>query len=157
MKKKILSRCLLGAPIGVLISIIVTIIISLCIGKGEYCSAPDDLISWCGNEINAVIVQTVCALVIGAISAGSSVIWEIEKWSLTKQTLVHFAVLVVPFISISYVLNWMPHNLIGGLSYAAAYVISYVLIWLSIFLSVRAKIKKMNKQIQSERADEKQE
>ncbi len=157
MKKKLLLRCLLGAPIGVVISLVITIIVSLCAGHGEYCPAPDDLIKWCGNEITAVIVQTVCALVIGAISAGSSVIWDMEKWSLTKQTLVHFAVLLVPFISISYVLNWMPHNVIGAVSYAAVFIGMYIIMWLAIFLSVKAKIKKLNKQLQNNQRNDTQD
>ena len=156
MKKKLLFRCLFGAPIGVVVSLIITIIISLCTGHGEYYPAPHELMYWCGSEITAVIVQLICSLAVGAIGGGSSVIWDMEKWSLTKQTLIHFAVLVIPFVPISYVLNWMPHYLYGALSYAAAFIIVYVLIWVSIYFSVKSKIKKMNKQLQQLKQDEKQ-
>ena len=36
MKKKIIFRSLIGAPIGVTISLIITIIFSLCLGQGEH-------------------------------------------------------------------------------------------------------------------------
>ena len=157
MKNKLLFRCLFGAPIGVAVSSIVTIIISLCTGHGEYYPAPHELIDWCGSEITAVIVQFICSLAVGAIGGGSSVIWNMEKWSLTKQTLIHFAVLVVPFVPISYVLNWMPHHLYGALGYAAAFIIAYVVIWLSVYFSIKAKIKKMNKQLQQLHRDESQD
>lgn len=148
MKKKLLFRSLLGAPIGVLVSLIVTIIISLCTGHGEYYPAPHELMDWCGSEVTAVIVQLVCSLAVGAIGGGSSVIWDMEKWSLTKQTLIHFAVLVIGFVPVSYVLNWMPHYLYGALGYIGAFIAVYLIMWISIYFSVKAKIKKMNKRLQ---------
>lgn len=157
MKKKILLRALLGAPIGVTISLLITIIISLCSGRGEYFPAPQELIDWCGNEITAVTVQTVCSMLIGAVCSGSSVIWQIEKWSLTKQTLIHFAVFVVTFVPLSYVLNWMPHNPYGALGYAATFIIMYVLIWMGIYFPIKAKIKKMNKQLKEIQQADKEE
>lgn len=156
MKKKLLFRCLFGAPIGVVVSLIITVIFSLCMGHGEYYPAPHELVDWCGSEITAVIVQFFCSLAVGAIGGGSSVIWEMERWSLTKQTLIHFAVLAIPFVPISYVLNWMPHYLYGALGYAAAFIIAYVLIWVSIYFSIKAKIKKMNRQLQQMQEGEKQ-
>lgn len=148
MKKKLLFRSLLGAPIGVSVSLIITIIISLCTGHGEYYPAPHALMDWCGSEVAAVIVQLICSLAVGAIGGGSSVIWDMEKWSLTKQTLIHFAVLVIGFVPVSYVLNWMPHYLYGALGYIGAFIAVYLIMWLSIYFSVKAKIKKMNKRLQ---------
>lgn len=148
MKKKILVRSLLGAPIGVTISLIITIIFSLCLGHGEYFPAPHELISWCaGNETSAVIVQLICSLIVGAICGGSSVLWEIEKWSLLKQTLVHFVVIIIPFFGIGYIMNWMPHYLFGALGYIGGFIVIYIIMWCSLYFSIKAKIKKMNKQL----------
>ena len=157
MKKKILFRSLAGAPVGVLVSLIITIIFSLCLGHGEYFSAPHELIDWCGgNETTAVIVQMICSLSVGAVCAGSSVIWEIDKWSLLKQTLINFAIIAVPFFCLSYVLNWMPHHLYGALGYAGGFVGGYILMWCAIYFSIKAKIKKMNKQLQEIQIDDTQ-
>ncbi len=154
MKKKILFRSLMGAPIGVTISLIITIIFSLCLGHGEYFPAPHELIDWCGgNETTAVIVQMICSLLVGAIGGGASVIWEIEKWSLLKQTLVHLAVIALPFFGISYVMNWLPHYLYGALGYVGGFIAGYAIMWCSIFFSIKAKIKKMNKQLREMERD----
>lgn len=148
MKKKILFRSLLGAPIGVTITLIITIIFSLCLGHGKYFPAPQELIDWCGNEITAVIVQMICSLVFGAVCGGSSVIWDLEKWSLTKQTLIHFVVISISGFPISYALNWMPHHINGALGFVATFIFVYIIMWVSIYFSIKAKIKKMNKQLQ---------
>lgn len=149
MKNKLIVRSLLGAPIGVLVTVIITIIISLATGKGEYYPAPHELMAWCGSEVTAVIVQLLCALFVGALGGGSSVIWNIEKWSLLKQTAVHFAVLVIPYVAISYVLNWLPHNALGATCYCLAFVAVYVIMWLAIFFSIKLKIKKMNEKLRA--------
>ncbi len=147
----------MGAPIGVTISLVITIVISLWSENGEYCFAPPDLVTWCKSETAAVVVQTICSMAIGAVFAGTSVLWEIEKWSVTKQTLVHFSVCIVVFLPLSYVLNWMPHRLFGALLYVAVFMITYVLIWVSQYFSMRAKIKKMNKQLQELQQEDKKE
>lgn len=157
MKKKILFRSLIGAPIGVVISLIITIIFSLCMGHGDYYPAPHELIDWCGNAITAVIVQLLCSLFVGAVCGGSSVIWEIEKWSLLKQTLVHLAVIAVPFFGIGYVMNWLPHHLYGALGYIGGFILVYVIMWISIYFSIKAKIKKMNGKLQDMQQDDNQE
>ena len=157
MKKKLLFRSLIGAPIGVLVSLIITIIFSLCLGHGEYFPAPHELIDWFGgNETTAEIMQMICSLFVGAVCAGASVIWEIEKWSLLKQTLINFAVIAVPFFGLGYVMNWMPHYIYGALGYVGGFVGGYIVMWCSIYFSIKAKIKKMNKQLQEMHKDDTQ-
>lgn len=149
MKKKLLVRSLLGAPIGVMVSLIITVIFSLCLGYGEYFPAPHELIAWCGgNETTAVIVQMLCSLFVGAVFGGASVIWNIENWSLLKQTLVHFAIITIPFFGVGYIMNWMPHHLFGALGYIGGFIVVYLIMWCSLYFSIKAKIKKMNKQLQ---------
>ncbi|MDE7079894.1 MAG: DUF3021 domain-containing protein, partial [Clostridia bacterium] len=113
MKKKILFRCLLGAPIGLAISTVITVIISLCLGKGEYYAVVPELISDCGNEIKAVTVQTVCSLVFGAACGGASAIWNSEKLNLLLQTVTHFVVLSVSTFPLAFFMYWMPHTALG--------------------------------------------
>lgn len=148
MKKKILFRCLRGAPIGVMISLILTVIFSLNTGNGEYFPAPHELVDWCGNELTAVIVQLICSLSVGATFGGASVIWAIEKWSLLKQTLVHLSVVALPYFGLGYIMNWMPHYLYGALGYAGGFILVYAIIWCSMYFSMKAKIKQMNMQLQ---------
>ncbi len=149
MKKKILFRSFFGAPIGVTISLIITVIFSLCTGQGEYYPAPPALVDWCGgNETTAVIVQMICSMIVGAVCGGASVIWEIEKWNLLKQTLINFAVIAVPFFGLGYIMNWMPHHIYGALGYVGGFAGGYVVMWCAIYFSIKAKLKKMNKQLQ---------
>lgn len=154
MKKKILFRSIIGAPVGITISLIITIIISLCTGHGDFYPAPHELIEWLGSPVTAVIVQTICAGFMGAIFGGASVIWDMENWSLLKQTLVHFAVISLSSFPLAYILNWLPHYLYGALGYIGAFLSTYIIIWLSIYFSTKSKIKKMNEQLKEMQQNE---
>lgn len=154
MKKKILFRCLWGAPLGVTVSVMITIVFSLCIGQGKYISAPSELIAFCGSEITAVLVQMLCSLFVGAACGGLTLIWEMEKWSLLKQTLIHFVAFAVLIFGFGYIMNWLPHDLYGALGFIGGFNLGYIILWCTIYLSIRAKIAKMNKRLQEMQEDE---
>lgn len=86
MKKQIVKRGLVGFPIGIAIGFVITLIISVCIGDGLYYPVTLELIGSMGNELNAVILQTVLFGIMGSGFAMASVIWELDSWSLAKQS-----------------------------------------------------------------------
>ncbi|HRF70903.1 MAG TPA: DUF3021 domain-containing protein [Candidatus Pelethenecus sp.] len=144
MKKQFIIRSCIGAPIGVMISIIITIIISLCTGHGTYYPVPLELIDLCGNEISAVGIQFVCSLLMGAAFGGASIIWNIDKWNLTKQTLLHFTIICFASFPMAFFMYWVPHYLYGALAYFGIFILIYGIIWISTYISIKIKIKKMN-------------
>ena len=83
-------RALIGFPIGISIGNLIMILISLGWANGYYSPCVPDLITAMGNEINAVIIQTVLCGLLGSGFSVSSVIWEIEDWSIVKQTGIYF-------------------------------------------------------------------
>ena len=144
MKKKILMRGLLGLPTGIAIGFVITLIISACIGNGSFYPVTPELIDTMGNELNAVILQTVLCAVMGVGFAAASVIWELDSWSLAKQSGIYFAIISVIMLPIAYVTNWMKHTALGVLSYVAIFVAIFIVVWLSQYLLWKRKIKKMN-------------
>lgn len=147
MKKKLFLRSLIGAPVGLAISTLITVIISLCLGTGDFYAAQPELIDDCGNEINAVLLQTLCSLILGGICGGSSIIWDDEKRSLLFQTGLHFIIISVSVFLTAFFLHWMPHTVGGILGYFGIFTAVYVGIWLSSYFRIRAKIKKLNSQL----------
>ena len=155
MKKKIILRCLLGAPIGLFICHIITLNFSVFVNlftvkKGEYLSVSPNLTTLCGNELNAVIIQTICSLIIGAVFGGASMIWESEKWSLLKQTVLHFLVISVSTIPIAYCMYWIPHTLRGIVIYIGIFFFIYFFIWLGRYFAMKKKIQAINDKVKSD-------
>lgn len=58
MKKKVLLRALLGAPIGLSIGFLVTLLVSAGFGDGKFYPVTPELTALCGMELRAVAVQT---------------------------------------------------------------------------------------------------
>ncbi len=117
MKKKIIKRSLLGLPLGIAMGYLITILASFGRANGYYTPCVPELISMMGNEINAVIVQTILYGLLGVGFAAISVIWEIDSWSIVKQTGIYFSIISVIMLPIAYFAYWMEHSIIGFLIY----------------------------------------
>jgi hypothetical protein len=147
MKKKLLMRCLLGAPVGVTISLIITIVISYFFRDGAYHAVVPELAAACGSEINALTLQTVCSLLYGAAWAGASLIWEAESWSLLKMTVVHLVVCSAATFPVAYFMRWMHHSVTGFLLYFGVFLLIYAVIWLSMYGSLKKKLRAINEKL----------
>jgi len=145
--KKLLKRCLLGAPLGLAISTVITIVISICAGDGMYYAVVPELIADSGSEINAVVIQAVLSLVYGAAWAGASIVWETDGWSLLKQTVVHLLVCSAATFPIAYFARWMPHNAKGIALYFGIFVAIYLVVWLSQYSAMKKRVKQINEKL----------
>ena len=156
MKKKVIKRCLFGAPIGLLISHIILLITSIFLSvatkkyEGDFLPAPWSLIELCGSELNAVIIQTICSLIFGAAFGGASVIWEIENWSLLKQTVLHLIIISVSSLPIAYCMYWMPHSFWAIAGYIAIFFFIYFFIWFSQYFAMKKRIQEFNDKVKSD-------
>lgn len=147
MKKKAFSRGLLGFPVGISIGYIITIFISLSLAQGYYSPCVPSLVETMGNEINAVLLQATLSGALGSTFAASSVIWEMEHWSIAKQTGIYFLITSLVMMPIAYSTNWMEHSVLGFLSYFGIFVLFFLIIWVVQYLAWKSKIKKINSKL----------
>lgn len=145
MKKKALLRGLLGIPLGIAIGYVITIIISLGWGQGYYSPCVPSLIETVGNEIGAVVLQAGLTGLLGGAFAAASVIWEIDTWSIAKQTGIYFFIASITMLPIAYFTEWMAHTLIGFLLYFGIFVAIFIIIWIIQYCFLKRKIQKLNK------------
>lgn len=148
IKKSILTRSLLGAPLGVVINYGIAICISLSIGDGSFYAVSPQLAADWGSELNAVLIQTGCSLLYGAVWGGASVIWEIEEWSLLRMTVTHLLLCSAATFPAAYFTRWMARSLGGILSYFSIFLIVYLCIWLFQFGNIKRRIQRINKELQ---------
>ena len=157
IKEKFL-RGLLGIPIGITICTVISIIISIYINEtgdnaGIYYPCSTDLINAAGSELNAVIIQLLLSAALGFVMGAATIIWKFENWSIVKQSGVFFIITAIAMLSISWLLYWMEHTVMGFLRYLLNYSLYFVIIWLIIWLieyiSVKSKVKKFNEKIRN--------
>lgn len=144
MKQKLIKRAGMGLLEGIAIGFLISLLVSMCIGDGNFYSVQPHLIDKMGNELNAVIFQTVLCALLGTGFGMASVIWEIESWSLAKQSGVYFLIACVIMLPVSYVADWMHHSVVGVLIYFGIFALIFALIWVARYLFWKNKIKKMN-------------
>lgn len=144
MKKKILMRGALGLPLGISLGYVITILGSLVWASGYYSPCVPELVDIMGSEISAVVLQTVLCGLLGVVFGASSVIWEIEKWSIAKQTGIYFLVAAVVMMPVAYLSHWMEHSVKGFLKYFGVFTAIFIVIWLVQYVFIRRDVKKMN-------------
>lgn len=147
MKKQMIKRGLFGLPVGIATGFVITVILSACVGDGRFYPVTPELAAAMGNEVNAVILQTVLCGVMGSGFAMASVIWELDSWSLAKQSGIYFLIACILMLPIAYAANWMEHSVAGVASYVGIFAATFVAVWLAQYLRWRQKIRKMNERV----------
>ena len=143
MNNTFIKRGLIGIPIGIVIGYIMSIFLSLAFAGGHYGAHPE-IVKTFGNEINAVIVQTVLWGVLGFVFSGFSVFWEKDNWSLTKQTISVFLVYLLTILPIGYVLKWIKPNFASIALFILIFVSIFISIWVFIYFNMKQNLLKIN-------------
>ena len=147
MKRDLLFRIFISLLAGVVISHFITIAISMTLGDGNFYPCVPSLIEHCGNELTAVIIQTILSAVLGAGFGAASVIWEKDDWSLLKQTGIYFIIITFLMMTIAYICEWMEHSLKGVLSYFKIFFGNFVVIWIIRYAFWKIRIAKIKEKL----------
>lgn len=145
--QKVLLRGLMGFPLGVFIDVSILLLISCIIGDGNFCIAYPEFIEETGSTLNAFALQYILSGILGAASAASSVIFDVERWSLTKKTILHLLVMSISLFPISYICRWMPRSVWGALSYFGFFLLIYSVVWVIQYYLIKKSIARINQKM----------
>ncbi|HIZ94845.1 DUF3021 domain-containing protein [Flavonifractor sp. An112] len=144
MKKELLLRGLLGIPLGIAIGHLITVFSSLFWGTGAFYPCMPAFAAQVGSEAQAVLLQTALCGLVGFGFAAGSVLWELERWSLARQTAVYFLLGAALLIPTAYVCHWMERSAAGILAYLVIFTVIFFLIWIIRYLLALRSVKKLN-------------
>lgn len=145
MKKKVILRGLLGIPLGIALCYIISIIISVAIGDGHYQAVVPELAAGFNTELGAVIFQLMLYGVLGAVFSAISVIWEMESWSIVKQTGLYFLITAATMLPVAYLGHWMERTWLGFVIYLAVFIAIFVFMWLVQYAIWKNKVKHIDR------------
>jgi hypothetical protein len=146
--KKAFRRGFLGAPLGVFLGYTITIFIALVNPSGgEYYPVVPQLANQMNGEVAAVVLQYLLMAIMGFGYAVSSSVYEVERWGIAKQTIVHFLIMTISTFPIAYACYWMEHSLFGILTYVGIFMGFYLVIWISQMYFWGRRIRRINEKL----------
>lgn len=120
-----------GVPLGILIGQIF-----LTIGM---------VVSKSSINYDALLEQNILAALVGGYCYASSITYRVEKWSLLRQTITQW-ILLIPYLPLAWYVGWMPSNINGVIGSIIAYIIFIGVVWV-IF---RNKYKKYEQELNAD-------
>lgn len=150
MKRKLLVRSAIGFPLGVVICFVIAGIIgTLGAADGTIHLCSPLLIKAVGGLAPAIVIQAVVSGLFGAVSIGSTAVYEIERWSILKSTAVHFVLSMSMYYITAFSLHWLqPRNVAENLFIFCILIVVYVCIWLVNYFKYKSEVKKINAQLE---------
>ena len=133
--KKSLFLGIIGLILGVFISIIFLIMFE---GIDFFYDS---------TNTEAIIKQLVAGGLLGLFCNGSSVVYEIEEWSITMVTLTHFLVSMTAFYAAGFNAGWFVFGDIFFWVMTVSAVLAYVMIWIIQYLHFRREVKSANEKL----------
>jgi len=147
MLKEIIKRGLFGFAVGVFIGQTILIIESLFVGDGNFYAVTPYLNSLAGSQLGAVIIQFFVTGFIGTTFAAGSIIFELDNWSLLKQTVIHFLVTSVLMFIAGLICGWFPRNAVSFLIWFGMFIVIYIIFWVSFYNYYKKQTREINESL----------
>lgn len=96
---------------------------------------------------NEVLLGILTSALLAFISAGSSVLYEIERLPIISVALLQGLILYLDYILIYLVNGWLQSQLHIIAIFTVCFVVGYAIIWVIIYLSILASTKKLNQKL----------
>lgn len=125
---------LLGAAIGNLIAWFF----------GSYVSSM--LVARMGSVPAAILVQSLVSGLYGSFALAGTLFYDIEQWSLTRSSVMHFLVIAVLYVPAAMFLGWAD-SATEILIVEGILLVAYFIIWLVIYLRYKKEVRSLNKML----------
>lgn len=125
---------LLGAAIGNLIAWFF----------GSYVSSM--LVARMGSVPAAILVQSLVSGLYGSFALAGTLFYDIEQWSLTRSSVMHFLVIAVLYVPAAMFLGWAD-SATEILIVEGILLVAYFIIWLVIYLRYKKEVRSLNEML----------
>ncbi|KHF41689.1 DUF3021 domain-containing protein [Halalkalibacter okhensis] len=87
------------------------------------------------------------SMIMGAFFGAASLLFEIEKWSPLKQTMIHFILSISLWLFLATLVGWLPLTPVAVLVSISSFILVYLIFWLSFYLYFKRVEKEMNRSV----------
>lgn len=137
--KKYFKRGILGFCLGITLSVVISLLGSLAVGNSTFHYVSNKLLLYTNNELVSASIQVVLYGIAGLILSISMLCFEVEKWSLFKQVIIHLSIMTVLMLIIFLLTS------LSILAYIIILIFLYFMIWNIQYLIYKYKVQEINK------------
>ncbi len=139
LKKRFILKASIGFSLGILVDLIIH---ALCVVSGDHylLSGPVDK-----SMVMHFLMDILTGGLLGFVGNGSSVIYEIESWSILKVTATHFVIAYGAFVIIGLFNGWItPEINLPNLVVSGIVLLVYIAIWLIQYFVYKKEVREIN-------------
>lgn len=145
--KKISSRIIFGSFTGITIGFLIALAFSFIYRSSNFVPSTPLFMRHFVTNTQATAVSAVLWMLMGIVFSVSSLIFEQEKWSITKQATVHFLVSYLGFTPLALLAGWFPINFDWLSFYTLIFILIYAMIWLASMITAKKEVDRLNRLI----------
>jgi len=100
--------------------------------------------------VSEIWSNMLASMIIGIYFGLSSYIFETDKWSNLKKTIIHFSCSMIAYYLIALPVGWVPVSPLYLVLSAVVFALIYAVYWTSFYLYYRKVAKSLNKELQKD-------
>jgi len=133
MVVELLKRSVVGVAVGAIVTFIaLTILVIFSIE----------------SSVQEIWKHFFSSLLIGIYFSVASVIFELERWSLLKQTIIHLIISLIVLFSLFFYAGWIPFEISSILIGLGIFIVTYSIMWFSMYIYFKNLERSMNEYIE---------
>ncbi|MBR3020472.1 MAG: DUF3021 domain-containing protein [Clostridia bacterium] len=101
------------------------------------------LVERMGSETAAIVLQTLCSGLYGAITMAGTLLYDVERMPLALATGLHCLLVIGPYMPLALLLGW-ESDVTDILIVWCFQLAAFFIIWLVMYLRYKAEVKELN-------------
>lgn len=138
MRSRMIRRIILGFLLGTAIGNLIAWFF------GSYVSSM--LVARMGSVPAAILVQSLVSGLYGSFALTGTLFYDVEQWSLTRSSVMHFLVIAVLYVPTAMFLGWA-NSATEILIVEGILLVAYFIIWLVIYLRYKKEVRSLNEML----------
>ncbi|CAH1856143.1 DUF3021 domain-containing protein [Convivina intestini] len=136
-----------GVITGVFIGFMSALLFSWLYQSDVFQPSSPKFVAHISDNLTAVTISAVIWALMGIVFSTAQMIFEVESWSITKQTVLHFITTYTGYTILAILAGWFPLNFWYLLQYSLIFVVVYIIIWSISMYIARRNVRELNQEL----------
>ncbi|MFD1470911.1 DUF3021 domain-containing protein [Companilactobacillus mishanensis] len=137
-----------GIFIGIAIGFLMSLLFSFIYKTPTFVPSSSDFYLKYSNLRIATGISTLLWAGMGLVFSFASLVFRVDKWSITKRTIVNFVITFFGFTPLAILAGWFPSTAYWYAFYVVTFLITYTVMWIISMNIARSHVREINERIQ---------